>query len=156
MDLSDKDLQILRELSHNARITNKDLAKKVGLSQSGCLERVRRLEERGVLLGAYAAIAPEAVDVGVQALIAVRLKRHTRRAVATFRSYTLTLPEVSAVFHVTGDYDFYVHVAARDMNHLRDFGLDSLTTRAEVARIQTSLMFEAVSRPGWPVLRAPA
>jgi len=82
MDLSDKDLQILRELSHNARSTNKNLAEKVGLSQSGCLERVRRLEERGVLLGAYAAIAPEAVDVGVQALIAVRLKRHTRRAVA--------------------------------------------------------------------------
>ena len=72
------------------------------------------------------------------------------------RSDTLTLPEVSAVFHVTGDYDFYVHVAARDMNHLRDFGLNSLTTQAEVARIQTSLMFEAVSRPGWPVLRAHA
>jgi len=152
-DLTEKDLRILRELTHNARVTNKDLAERVGLSPSGCLERVRRLEEREVLLGSHAVIAPEAVGVGVQALIAVRLQRHTRKAVSTFRTYALTLPEVNAVFHVTGEFDFYVYVAARDMDHLRDFGLDSLTTRPEVARIQTSLMFEAVHRPGWPALR---
>jgi DNA-binding Lrp family transcriptional regulator len=148
-----KDMQILQILAHNARTTNKALAERVGLSASGCLERVRRLEERGVLLGSHAVVAPEAVGVGVQALVAVRLQRHTRKAVSAFRAYALTLPEVNSVFHVTGEFDFYVYVAARDMNHLRDFGLDSLTTRPEVAVIHTSLMFEAVNRPGWPSLR---
>jgi len=146
-------MQILRELSKNARITNKALAEAVGLSQSGCLERVRRLEARGVLRGAHADVAPEAVGVGVQAWVAVRLERHTRKAVSTFRAYALSLPEVNAVFHVTGDFDFFVLVAARDMNHLRDFGLDSLTTRPEVHHIQTSLIFEAQQRAGWPALR---
>lgn len=155
-DLSPKDLRILKVLTNNARITNKALAEQVGLSQSGCLERVRRLEERGVLLGASAQVAPEAVGVGVQALIGVRLQRHTRKAVARFREYALSLPEVNALFHVTGAFDFYVHVAARDMEHLRDFGLDSLTTRPEVQQIQTALMFEAMTRPGWPRLREQA
>lgn len=151
--VSEKDMQILALLSQNARTTNKALAEGVGLSQSGCLERVRRLEERGILLGAHADVLPEAVGVGVQALVAVQLERHTRRAVSTFRAYALALPEVNAVFHVTGAFDFYVHVAARDMNHLRDFGLDSLTTRPEVHQIQTSMIFEALRRPGWPALR---
>lgn len=151
--VSEKDMQILAQLAHNARVTNKALAQSVGLSQSGCLERVRRLEERGVLKGAHAEVSPEAVGVGVQAWVAVQLERHTRKAVSTFRAYALTLPEVNAVFHVTGEFDFYVLVAARDMNHLRDFGLDSLTTRPEVHQIQTSLIFEAQHRPGWPSLR---
>ena len=151
--ITSKDMQILAHLTQNARITNKELAERVGLSASGCLERVRRLEARGVLRGSHAVVAPEAVGVGVQALVAVRLERHTRKAVAAFQAYALTLPEVNGVFHVTGEFDFYVYVAARDMNHLRDFGLDSLTTRPEVAVIHTSLMFEAVHRPGWPTLR---
>lgn len=154
--LSEKDIRILAELSNNARITNKRLAALVGLSESGCLERVRRLERHGVLAGAHADIRPEAVGVGVQALVAVRLKRHTRQAVASFRSYALTLPEVSGVFHVSGEFDFYVHVATSDVDHLRDFALDSLTTRPEVQGIQTSIMFDAVRRPGWPALRQAA
>jgi len=151
--VTEKDLQILTELTQNARMTNKELSERVGLSQSGCLERVRRLEERGVLLGAHASVAPEAVGVGVQAIVAVRLRRHTRKAVSAFRGYVLSLPEVNAFFHVTGEFDFLVYVAAADMNDLRDFGLDSLTTHAEVEQIQTSLIFEAVHRAGWPAIR---
>ena len=153
--LEAKDMRILSELSNNARITNKRLASLVGLSESACLERVRRLERDGVLSGSHAEVDPESVGVGVQAFVAVRLKRHTRRAVASFRSYALTLPEVSGVFHVSGEFDFYVHVATSDVDHLRDFALDSLTTRPEVQGIQTSIMFEAVRRPGWPALREP-
>lgn len=152
-DLSEHDMRILTELSNNARITNKALAGRVGISQSGCLERVRRLTRQGVLLGTHAEVAPEAVGVGVQALVGVRLKRHTRKAVASFRLYALTLPEVTAVYHVSGEYDFFIHVATRDVDELRDFALDSLTTRPEVQSIQTSIMFDAVRRPGWPALR---
>ena len=151
--LAPQDIQILRGLVKNARITNKALAESVGLSQSGCLERVRRLEERGVLKGYHAEVPPEAIGVGIQAMVGVRLRRHTRRVVARFRSYVLELPEVVSLFHVTGEFDFFVEVAARDMEHLRDFGLDALTTRPEVQQIQTSLMFEAIRRPGWPGIR---
>ena len=151
--LTPQDMRILQELVKNARVTNKALAAAVGLSQSGCLERVRRLEARGVLAGYHAEIPPDAVGVGIQALVGVRLRRHTRRVVARFRSYVIELPEVVSLFHVTGEFDFFVEVAARDMDHLRDFGLDALTTRPEVQQIQTSLMFEAIRRPGWPGIR---
>lgn len=153
MRLDEQDVRILSELSHDARVSNVELARRVGLSPSGCLDRVRRLESRGVLTGSHAEIAPAAVGVGLQALVAVKLKRHTRKAVGAFRAHALGLEEVVSVFHVTGEFDFYVHVAARDMEHLRDFGLDALTTRPEVQHIRTSLMFEAVTRPGWPGLR---
>lgn len=148
-----KDMRILSVLAENARITNKELAETVGLSASGCLERVRRLEDRGILLGSTVVVSPVAVGVGVQALIAVRLKRHTRKAVAAFKGYATTLPEVTTTYHVTGDFDFFLHVAARDMDHLRDFCLDSITTRPDVASIQTSLAFDVDTRPGWPALR---
>ncbi len=151
--MTPQDMRILTLLVQNARITNKALAQSVGLSQSGCLDRVRRLEDRGAIAGYHAHVPPEAVGVGIQALVGVRLRRHTRRAVSRFRSYVVELPEVVSLFHVTGEFDFYVEVAARDMDHLRDFGLDSLTTRPEVQQIQTSLMFEAVRRPGWPGIR---
>jgi DNA-binding Lrp family transcriptional regulator len=151
--VSENDIRILTELSNNARITNKALAARVGISQSSCLERVRRLEQQGVLLGSHADVAPEAVGVNVQALVGVQLKRHTRSAVASFRAYATTLPEVSAVYHVSGEYDFFIHVATRDVDHLRDFALDSLTTRPEVQSIQTSIVFDAIRRPGWPALR---
>lgn len=151
--LDSKDMQILQCLSNNARITNKELAEAVGLSASGCLERVRRLEERGVLLGSTILVSPHAVGVGVQALIGVRLKRHTRKAVAAFRAFAMTLPEVTTTYHVTGDFDFFIHVAARDMDQLRDFCLDAITTRADVASIQSSLAFDVDTRPGWPSLR---
>ncbi|NNF26142.1 MAG: Lrp/AsnC family transcriptional regulator [Gemmatimonadetes bacterium] len=154
--LPPQDMRILQALVQNARITNKALAQSVGLSQSGCLERVRKLEARGVLAGYHAEIPPEAVGVGIQALVGVRLRRHTRRVVARFRSYVIELPEVVSLFHVTGEFDFFVEGAARDMDHLRDFGLDALTTRPEVQQIQTSLMFEAIRRPGWPGVRPEA
>ncbi len=152
--LSEKDVQILGVLVQNARITNKDLAAQVGLSASGCLERVRRLEERGVIAGSTVLVDPAAVGVGVQALIAVRLKRHTRKTVAAFRTFAGSLPEVTATYHVTGDFDFIMHVAARDMDHLRDFCMDAITGRPDVAGIQTSLAFSVDTRPGWPALRS--
>lgn len=147
-------MHILSCLTNNARITNKELAERVGLSASGCLERVRRLEERGVLKGSTVLVDPAAVGVGAQALIAVRLKQHTRKAVASFRGFASTLPEVTTTYHVTGDFDFFMHVAARDMDHLRDFCLDAITTRPEVASIETSVAFDVDARPGWPSLRS--
>ena len=75
------DRAILALLAKNARTTNKELAASIGLSQSACLERVRRLEERGALRGAHADVDPAAFGIGLQAFVSVQLKRHTRTAV---------------------------------------------------------------------------
>ena len=146
------DRQILTLLAQDARTTNKDLAEAVGLSQSACLERVRRLGEGGVLRGAHASVDPAAFGIGVQAFVAVQLKRHTRKAVASFERKALSLPQVIALYHVTGRNDYLAHAVAQDMDHLRDFTLDAITSLPEVDRVETSLLFQAMTKVGWPDL----
>ena len=144
------DDKILAALQNNARISNKELAAEVGLAPSSCLERVRRLQRHGVLTGYRASVSPEALGVGLQAFVAVRLARHSRDLVETFRAHLLTLPEVVSVYHMGGENDFLVPVAVRDANHLRDLALDAFTTRAEVARMETAVMYEHVQPAVWP------
>jgi len=147
IELDSTDLDILNALTKDARITNKELAKVAGVAPSTCLERVRRLTASGVLRGFHADVDPRAVGVGLQAIIAVRLRQHMRDIVDSFRSSVLEMPEVLGLFHITGADDYLVHVAVRDSDHLRDLALDCFTTRPEVAHIQTRLIFEFV--PTW-------
>lgn len=149
-DLDEQDVAILAALKINARISNKDLAEQVGLAPSTCLERVRRLVETGAILGFHADIDLAMLGFGLQAMIAVRLQRHSREIVASFHEYVLGLTEVRAVYHVAGADDFLVHVAVRDADHLRDLAMDAFTTRNEVAHIETRLIFEHV-----PIRRLP-
>ena len=79
------DRQLVAALRKNARLSNRELAAHVGLSASSCLERVRRLESRGVLRGYHADVDPRALGVGLQAVVAVRLSQHSRALVDAFR-----------------------------------------------------------------------
>jgi len=149
-DLDQADVAILATLIKNARISNKDLAETVGLAPSTCLERVRRLVETGAIHGFHADVDLAMLGFGVEAMIGVRLQRHSRMIVTSFREYVLGLTEVRAVYHVAGADDFLVHVAVRDADHLRDLAMDAFTTRNEVAHIETRLIFEHV-----PIRRLP-
>lgn len=136
------DASIIAQLQKNARLSNKELAAAVGLSPPACLERVRRLQRENILVGFHAEVNPSALGIGLQAFVSVRLQKHSRDVVDAFRAYVVTLPEVVAVFHVAGESDFLVHVAVRDAEHLRNLTLDGFTTRIEVARLNTSLIYE--------------
>ena len=144
------DQSILVALQNNARISNKELAGAVGLAPSSCLERVRKLQDRGVLEGYGAKVNPTAMGVGLQAFVAVVLSKHSRDLVDGFRDHLSTLPEVVSIYHMGGENDFLVHVAVRDASHLRDLALDAFTTREEVARIETALVYEHVQAQVWP------
>lgn len=146
------DLAILRALQENARLSNKELAVQVGVAQSTCLERVRRLQRSGVFKGAHAVVEPKALGVGLEAMISVRLSQHSQQHVESFRSRILALPEVMGFYYMAGATDFLVHVAVRDSDHLRDLALNTFTSHPDVAHIETSLIFEHVSSPVLPVL----
>lgn len=152
-DLDRFDRAIVAALRTNARISNKRLAEEVGLAPSTCLERVRRLREHGVVRGFHADIDLGTFGVDTEAMIGVRMSEHSRDLVDSLLSYVLTLPEVLQIYHVAGADDFLVHVAVRDTQHLRDLALDSFTTRAEVDRIETRLIFQHTNTwrvPGTP------
>jgi DNA-binding Lrp family transcriptional regulator len=144
------DREMVAILSEDSRITNQELARRVGLAPSTSLERVRRLRESGVILGVHAEVDPEALGVGVEALVAVRMRQHTRELVEGFQAYAAALPEVVHIFHLTGAEDFLIHVACRDVHHLRQFSLDAFTTREEVAQIHTSLIYEQIRQHRLP------
>jgi len=145
------DFAILEALQKNARLSNKELAAEVGLAQSSCLARVTRLRETGVLKSFHAEVDARAVGIGLQAMIAVRLRQHSREMVEAFRRHALSLPQVLAVYRVAGANDFLVHVAVRGADQLWDLGMDAFTTRPEVAHLETSLIFEYVRSSGLPL-----
>ena len=138
------DYEILALLQNNARISNKEIARKVGLAASTCLVRIRVLQNSGVIAGFHAEIDPASLGVGIQAMIAVRLIRHFKPDVDTFRRHALSLPEVVQLYHVAGTIDFLIHVWARDSNHLRDLAMTAFTSREEVSHIETELIFEHI------------
>jgi DNA-binding Lrp family transcriptional regulator len=144
------DRALLAALQNDARQSNKELAASVGLAPSSCLERVRRLRAAGVLRGARAEVDPEALGIELEALIAVQLRQHARAEVEAFRAHALSLPQVVGVFHVAGEHDFLVHVAVPSAEALRGLALDAFTSRPEVSRLHTWLIFEATRAPKLP------
>jgi DNA-binding Lrp family transcriptional regulator len=146
---------LLHTLQADGRATIKELAAAVGLSTSATHDRVRRLQETGVIAGYHAELDPTAIGIGLQALVQVQLRQHSRGTVDAFRAHALALPETLAVTHVTGVMDFLVHVGVRDSQHLRDLALDAFTTRPEVARLETSIVYEHVTSWAWPIQADP-
>ena len=102
--------------------------------------------------GFHADVDKRALGIGLEALISVRLSRHTRKEVDDFRMYVAQLPMVLETYHVAGSTDFLLHVAVRDIHHLRDVVLSAFTTRKEVAHIETSIVFEHLANPTLPNL----
>mgnify|MGYP001390579269 CR=1 FL=1 len=140
------DFEIIGLLQNDGRLANKQLARQIGLAPSSCLTRVRRLIDTGVIRSFHADIDPSALGIGLEALLAVRLERHHREGVDSFIAYAMTLPEVVSVMHIAGPTDVLVHVAVRDGAHLRDLAMDAFTTRPEVARFETSLLYNHQSK----------
>jgi DNA-binding Lrp family transcriptional regulator len=138
------DREIVAALTNNARLSNKEIAARVGLAPSSCHERVKRLITTGVLRGFHADVDPAALGLGLEAMISVRMREHSREKYDHFRAHLLSLPEVAGIYHTSGENDFLVHVRVRDAHHLRDFAIDSIITREEVGHIETGLIFEHV------------
>jgi DNA-binding Lrp family transcriptional regulator len=150
-DLDRTDCEIIRLLRKDARLSNKALAAEIGLAPSTCLLRVRRLIREGVLRGFHADVDPASVGASLQAMIAIRLARHSRAEVEAFRAHALAQPEVAQLFHVAGVNDFMAHVWVRDAAHLRDLAMTAFTARPEVAHIETGLIFEHALGADLPV-----
>lgn len=136
------DFEIIKLLQNDGLISNKSLAAKVGLAPSTCFERVKQLRNKGVINGVHADIEPKTLGIEIEALYFIGLEKHSRSVVETFQTEIENLPEIRAIYLVSGQYDFLVHVAVRDTEHLRNLALDAFTTRPEVTRIETVLIFD--------------
>jgi DNA-binding Lrp family transcriptional regulator len=138
-----EEVEILRLLQQDADMTNRALAEAVGLAPSTCLERVRALRREGVVRGASLRVDAAALGRPVEAFLAIRLQPHRRELVGPFVDHVLAQPATRAIYHLTGPSDYLVHVTASSVPDLQRLVLDELTARAEVAHVQTMLVFQA-------------
>ncbi|MFC7528240.1 Lrp/AsnC family transcriptional regulator [Actinoplanes sp. GCM10030250] len=140
--MDDIDSALVRELQTNARQTNRDLARAVGIAPSTCLERVRLLRDRGVITGYHAEVSLTALGREVQALLHVQVRPLTRTVIEGFKSYAAGLPEVLSVFVLAGGDDFLVHVAVRSVDDLHAFLMDRFTGRREIVGFRSSVIYQ--------------
>jgi DNA-binding Lrp family transcriptional regulator len=138
------DSAIVAALQSDGRRSNRDLAQMLGVAPSTTLERVRALRARGVITGIHASTDMAKMGRPVKAMITVRLRPQSREIVQGFRDFVIALPETLQVFVTTGAEDLLVLVAVESTEALRDFVLDSLTKRREVAGVRTEVVFDHV------------
>lgn len=146
-DLDRTDFEILKMLRKDGRRPVREIAKEVNLAASTVHDRIAKLEETGALIGIHAEVEERAIGVGLQAMITVRLQKHSRDLVEDFRAHALSRQPVVSLYHVGGEHDFLLHTAVRDADHLRDFVLDEFTTRPEIEQVETWIVFEYT--PTW-------
>ncbi|TXL88252.1 Lrp/AsnC family transcriptional regulator [Streptomyces sp. IB2014 016-6] len=136
------DLHILRLLQNDARTTYREVAAEVGVAASTCLDRVARLRRSGVILGHQLRLDPAKLGRGLQALLSVQVRPHRRELIKPFVERIRGLPESRSLFHLTGPDDYLVLVAVADTADLQRLVVDEFTSRPEVARVETRLVFQ--------------
>jgi DNA-binding Lrp family transcriptional regulator len=136
------DSAIVRELQADARLTNRELASRLGLAPSSCLVRTRALREQGVLTGFHAEVDLSKIGRGVQALIAFTIRPLGRDVIRGFKTFTLQQPEVLSVYVLGGSDDFLVHVALPTIADMHEMLMDRFSKRKEVVGFRTSIIYE--------------
>lgn len=138
------DKKIVGILQLEGRIANNELAKRIGLTTTPTLERVRRLEREGVVEGYAAKINKESVGRGFTAFVKVTLSVHQLNLLKEFTSAIQNIPEILACYHTTGDGDFLLHVVAKDTKDYEQLMRNKLTTLPDVERLHTSIVLNTI------------
>ncbi|MCK5665817.1 MAG: Lrp/AsnC family transcriptional regulator [Thiotrichaceae bacterium] len=145
MKLSKMDKHILSEIQNNARISNLDLANKIGLSPSPCLRRVKQLEEAGFIDDYVARLNEQKLNLKLIALIQISMDRHTPERFENFESIVKQYEEVLECYLITGqNADYLLKVIVPDMEYYQDFLLGRLTRIEGVTGVQSSFIMRKV------------
>ena len=139
-----KDIAILNQLQKNARLSNVQLAKKVGLSPSPCLARVKALSLSGVIKRHVTLLDPEKVNLTLSVFIQISLERQSEVVLERFEKAVIAWSEVLECYLMTGDADYLLRVTVKDINALRMFILNRLTTIDGVSNIRSSIALNQV------------
>jgi Lrp/AsnC family leucine-responsive transcriptional regulator len=144
--LDEFDRKILDIMQHEGRISMLELAERVGLSPTPCARRLKRLEERGIIDRYVAVLNPEALGMGLDAFVNVRLRDNSKAAAEGFERAMQTLPEVAEFYLVTGNYDYLLHLRLADANALKEFLRESL---ADLPIVGDTLTYIALEQKKW-------
>ena len=158
MQLDRYDWQILQVLQREGRISNQDLADRIGLSPSPCLRRVRTLEESGLITGYRALLDARKLGLSLMALIHISMDQHTPERFSTFDARIAEIPELLECLLITGqDADYQLKVVVRDMDAYQELLLDRITRIPGVTGVHSSFVLrQVVDKTALPLLTQPA
>ncbi len=147
------DRRILELLQEDGRISNQDLAERIGLSASPCLRRVRALEESGLIIGYRALLDARRLGLTLMALVQISMDRHTPERFERFDAAVSALPEVLECLLITGrEADYQLKVVVRDMDAYQELLLNKITRIEGVSGVQSSFVLRrVVDRTALPV-----
>ncbi|MGW9021642.1 Lrp/AsnC family transcriptional regulator [Leucobacter chromiiresistens] len=146
-DLDDVDRKIVDELQANGRITNAELAERVGVAASTCIARVRSLVARKIITGFTASVDPRAIGLDLEVLVSVTVRSGARQRITELADELRGLPEVMQLFFLGGVEDFIIHLAVRDSDHVRDFVVEHLSAHPAISSTRTSIVFSHHQNP---------
>jgi DNA-binding Lrp family transcriptional regulator len=151
------DRRILRNLLADGRMTNVELARRVGISAPPCLRRVRALEEAGVIRGYHADLAPDALGYAVTVFAQVGLSSQADADLKAFEGLIATWPEVREAYMLAGETDFLLKIVAPDWDSYQRFLSEKLTSAPNVSHVKSALMLHlSKNDPGIPIPDQPA
>jgi DNA-binding Lrp family transcriptional regulator len=150
------DRRILRNLLADGRMTNVELARRVGISAPPCLRRVRALEEAGMIRGYHADLAPEALGYAVTVFAQVGLASQAEADLKSFEHLVATWPEVREAYMLAGETDFLLKIVAPDWDAYQRFLSTRLTAAPNVNHVKSALMLRlSKNEPGVPIPEHP-
>jgi Lrp/AsnC family leucine-responsive transcriptional regulator len=145
MELDRYDLEILRALQEDGRISNQDLADKISLSPSPCLRRLRTLEESGLIVGYRALLDAKKMGLSLMALILISLDQHTPERLGNFESKIAEIPDVLECLLITGqDADYQLKVVVKDLDAYQELLLNRITRITGVTGVHSSFVLRQV------------
>ena len=145
MELDRYDLQILRQLQDNGRLSNQELADRIGLSPSPCLRRVRALEDAGIIAGYRAVLDAKTLGLSLMALVHISMDKHTPERFEGFEKVIRNIPEVLECLLITGQAaDYQLKVVVPDMDAYQDLLLKHITRIAGVTGVHSSFVLRRV------------
>ncbi len=146
------DTQILDLLQHDARVTTKELADKLGLTITPVSVRIKKLEEAGYIKRYVAILDRDKVGKGLIAFTSVQLREHTQSSLRTFEQKSVKIKEVMECYRLTGNFDFLLKIAIRDMKEYNDFLMNKLSTLPNIGSVQTYFVLsEGKSETAYPL-----
>lgn len=144
LKLSPADLRILRQLQTTGRITNQELAEKVGMAASPCWRRVKQLEDSGVIAGYQARIDRKKIGLGILAFIRVKIDSHSEEEAQRFEKQVGELKPVIACYAVAGDADFMLQVVAQNLDSFSTFAMEVVRRLPGIKEMQTTFVLREV------------
>jgi Lrp/AsnC family leucine-responsive transcriptional regulator len=143
-DLDAIDCHIIAELQSNARLSNVELADKVGLSPSPCLRRVKRLEQEGYILGYRAALQRDRVGLGFSVFVGVKLNGHANDGALAFEQSVVEMPEIVACHLVSGEADYFLEVVVPDLAGYQRFLVGKLLNLPIVREVRSNIAIQTL------------